>query len=312
MSNKMEFPTKIEKAIRTPKTFQFSHYIQRAFEITNARRTAFMGATFTYVIIGLVVMMMLAVVFAGYFSLAMQSAIENEENVVNPASGILTQIMGVIAAAFFIAPIPAGFAQAANTIERNEFLSFDHFFAGFRLPQWWNIALTYAMIALIGALITYPFSSAIDPMSLELLGTNPAEYFSSVLGTAMLGSILMWILRSVYRWAEMASYFFELKGWQAMEASRQLMGVNFLWFMLFDLVFIIGVILTIFSMALLVSLLGILGSLIGVLAFFFLACYLMPLYLNFHYAAFSDRVNLVETDEDTTQVDSIIDHFMPE
>lgn len=308
----MEFPTKVEKAIRNPKPFNFSYYLQRAFELTNARRTAFMGATFTYLVIIVVVAIILSVVFAGYFAIAMQSALENDENVVNPAPGVLTQILGVVLAAFFIAPIPAGFAQAAFNIDKNEFLSFDHFFAGFRLPKWWHIALTYSVVAVIGLVISYPFASAMDPAAIQLLGENPAEYFTNVAGAAMLGSILMWILRSVYRWAEISTYFFEVKGWQAMEVSRQLIGANFFWFMLFDFLFIIAFILMVFAIALGVSFFGILGWIVAVFAMLFLLCYLMPWYLNFHYAAFADRVNLIEVEEDPSQVDSIIDHFMPE
>lgn len=308
----MEFPTKIEKAIRRPKPFQFFYYWQRAFEITNARRTAFLGATFSYLAIGLVLALILSVVFAGYFALSMQSALEGDANIVSPSVGIITQIAGVLIAAFFIAPIPGGFAQAAYNVETNGFLSFDHFFAGFRMPQWWRIVLTYSFVAALGVVVSYPFASLADPASLQLFNEDPLEYFSSFVSLALLGTVLMWILRSVYRWAEMSAYFFEVKGWQAMEASRQLIGANFFWFMVFDLSFFIGVIVTLFVVVLLVSLLGILGSILAFFAAFFLMCFLIPLYLNFHYAAFSDRVDLVETEDDAAQVDSIIDHFMPE
>jgi hypothetical protein len=317
----MELPTQLQEAIDRPKSFPLLQFVPKAFEVTNRRVWQFVLASFVYFVLFIAVYIVL-ILFAGIFAFAGFSGFAIESNNA-PTATMLMSIFGLI---FFIliviwalaVPIPAGYAHAAQLSDRGDEVTLGDFFAGYQ-ARWKGLLFTSILVSLCSIICLLPSIALMggvyaEMMAQQMMGeiADPTQLLASMGAANFLYFILYSALRSLYMWSYLVTWFYGISGWSAMEASRKLMGWNFLWVLLFDI--LLGI--TIFvSMAVLTIVFGLLGNLITVLFVFFLLFfipfYLVPCYLNFIYASFAHTVRLNEKTE-TAQEDKIIDHFMPD
>ena len=317
----MELPTQLQEAIDRPKSFPLLQFVSKAFEVTNRRVWQFVLASFVFFILFIAVYIVL-ILFAGIFAFAGFSGFALEPNNA-PSATMLVSIFGFI---FFIliaiwalaVPIPAGYAHAAQLSDRGDEVTLGDFFAGYQ-GRWKGLLITSLLVSIFSIICLTPAIGLMggvyaEMMAQQMMGeiADPTQLMASLGIANFLYLMLYSALRSLYMWSYLVTWFYGISGWRAMEASRKLMGWNFLWVLLFDI--LLGI-TTFVSIAILTVVFGFLGNVITVLFIFFLLLfipfYLTPCYLNFIYASFAHTVRLNEETE-TAQEDRIIDHFMPD
>jgi hypothetical protein len=206
----------------------------------------------------------------------------------------------------FLVCMPAlviGFAYVANRLDNNREVAFGDFFKGF--DKFGELFIGGLLIALISVAALLPgyallavgmFSEMGDLMMMES-DASPDEVFGIISGMmsspVFLLGLLLTIIPGVYvsvvfSWTYYLIWFYNMRAWDAMMASRALIGKQFWMFLLFMIV---------------TGLIGGLG--IIVLAVGMLVTY--PAMLCAQYAAFADITRL---DEEEGEQD-VLDHFAP-
>jgi hypothetical protein len=311
----MEFPRKINEALQRERPFPLTYYASEAWRITFSNKGSFIGAIVTYFLLALVAAVAFSIVSA-----VIGFGARFDSSVGVSATMIIIQLIVMIAFGLLAFPIAGGFAQAAHTAVNQDSIPFNDFFAGYAKQKWPNLVITgllvlvitygafFVVLLAVGSSFIFAFQEAV------VLGPEALieEWPSLLVGYLAIMSIAF-VIRAMYSWSAQTSYFFDLRGWTALEASRRLLGWNFGWIILFDILLFLGVGLVIVAAGLLATLLGPLGAIIFVFLYIFMLLIIVPYYLNFQYVSFADTVRLNESDEaEGPDEDKIIDHFMPE
>lgn len=251
-----DFPAKIQQIIDGRYEVRIGDYISKGFTLMGRNTGGFIG----YFLLVMLINVVLAIIpFVG--SLASM--------VISPALSVGPYIV-------------------ANKLDRDEFTQFSDFFKGF--DKLGNLFLTSLLTALIIAGAILPgiimlFSSGFDFEYFEFTDPNP---------TILTISILLMLLPVVYlgvsyAFAPMFVWFYDLGAWQAMEASRKIIGKQ--WGMMLILLIAIGI----------VAMAGLILLVIGIL-------FTAPAMNCALYAAFADITRL---DEEHDGESDIINHFVP-
>lgn len=280
----MAIPSNVQNAIDNGYDFRFGDYFSRGFQLVQKNAGLFIAGTFVFFLI------------IGASSMV-SSAIGAALAVLGGLAGIIaTQLISQVVSAAVAGPLTAGMYNAAHKSDNDKPLEFGDFFAGF--SKWTALFTTTIMTALVILVACVPgiylmFQAGFDLSALQ--GPQAVEAFEDIdFSNIGLGVLVMAIpaiyLTVSYAWAPMLTWFYDIQGWEAMEASRKLAAKNFL--PLLGLVFVLGFIM----------LLGVLLLCVGVLFTF-------PVYAAGIYASFADAVGLNRND--AADKDDFIDHFAP-
>jgi hypothetical protein len=266
-----DLPAKIQRIIRDGYTFRFGDYISQGFDIMNRNAGAFVGFILVFALISI------GLAFLPF--------------------------VGSIASILISPPLSVGFYIVAHKVVRGEQSEFNDFFKGFE--KWGDLVLSSILRGLIGLGAALPglilfgigifqgFSSRADDYeSSDLLLNEPAWNLNSMAWGGLLLAILPAIYFGVsYIFAPLYVWFYGLKPWPAMEASRKTVGLQ--WW-------------AIFGFLIVTSLIGGLGALLLLVG----ALYTAPAMTCAIYAAFADITDLNQEDEGEKDFDPI-DHFVP-
>lgn len=213
--------------------------------------------------------------------------------------GISMVPFGGMAFSFFLQPLlMVGCFIVADRINYQEPVEFGNFFDGFRgnmsniLVA--NLLMFLMLIVPIGLLVGGIVYALGVPFLQSLMAERTPDFdaFQSLPAGAivlfLVGFIAMFYLSLSYMFVLLMAKFKDLGPWQALEASRKLVGKNFLSFIGFAL------------LGGLVNLAGVLLLVVGVLI-------TMPATYVALYVAFDD---LVKAREDESEEEAIIDHFI--
>jgi hypothetical protein len=254
------FPNKIRELIDNGYEFKLGDYISRGFALMQANLGGFIGYFLVYV---LITMVLAFIPFVG--SLASM--------VITPALTIGPYIVG-------------------NMMDNGRTPDFNAFFKGFE--RLGDLFLTYLLqvLVLVGAMMPGII------LAITTLGASFVENMDSGdfgdLNFGMAGISILLILIPVayfavsYAWSLPLVWFYNLKPWPALEASRKLIGKQ--WFMMLLFLFVSG----------LIAMSGLILLGVGLL-------FTAPAMSLAHYAAFADVTKLNEEETET----DIIDHFVP-
>ncbi len=311
----MEFPKKITEALQRERTFPLARYASEAWKLTFDNKSSYIGIMFTLMALFIVAAIVMGIVMA-LFGGGMVSMLD--PNAQPTGTQFVLQFVLSIALMLFIFPVPAGFAQAAHSATNERSIPFNDFFAGYRSGKWGNQIITGLLLLLITYLILLvailfigaPFAFALQEAILMGGDSEALPYIFGVVAGIM---AVMLVVRAVYMWSVHVTYFFDKRGWTALEASRRLIGWNFGWVILFDFLVILGVIAVVALVGFIMVQLGTIGVILFFIVYLFLLLMMIPFFLNFQYVSFADTVGLNEADNDgQPDEDRIIDHFMPE
>jgi hypothetical protein len=197
-------------------------------------------------------------------------------------------IIGSLASWIISPALSIGPYIVANKLDRNEPTEFSDFFRGF--DKIWPLFLTSLLTGLIIVLAALPgiiviFSSGFDILSYPEMNMSPTTLWIGILLT-LIPAVYLGVS---YTFAPMFVWFYDMDAWQAMEASRKIVGKQ--WLMM--LVFLIAV-----------GLIAAAGLILLVVGILFTA----PAMNCALYAAFADVTRL---NEEHTGESDIIDHFVP-
>ncbi len=215
--------------------------------------------------------------------------------------GISLIPLGNYVFSFFFQPLLlVGCYVVADRINYQEDVEFSYFFDGFR-NKMGNILLTnllMVVILIVPMLLIFGgvfYAFGLSNLEALLMGRTP-DYstFSGLTGTSIalfiIGFIIFAYFGISYALALHMARFKDLSPWESLEASRKLIGKNFLSFFMF------------FILAFLVNLAGALLLLVGLLV-------TIPATYVALYIAFDD---LVKAREEQDADDRIMDHFIVE
>jgi hypothetical protein len=317
----MELPTQLQEAIDRPKSFPLMQFVTKTFEVTNRRVSQFILASFVFFILYIAVCIVL-VLLAGLFAFAGFSRLSMESGEM-PSASMLVYVfvfyLFIIAIMWLLmVPIPAGYAHAAQLSDQGNEVTLGDFFEGYR-ARWKGLLITSAFFNVFSMICLIPNFAIVGSVYYEMIAQqmmgempDPTKLFASIGVSYFLFSLLFAAVRALYMWSYLVTWFYGITGWKAMETSRKLMGWNFLWVLLFDI--LLGITMFV-SLAILTFIFSLLGKVFTILFVIFLLIfipfYVMPWYFNFIYASFAHTVRLNEETE-TAQEDRIIDHFMPD
>lgn len=206
---------KIDRIINEPIDFKFGDYISRGFEIFQKDMGGFIGFTFVYFLIAMVIS--------------------------------LIPYLGSIANSIIVGPaLMAGAYLVARKLDRGERTEFGDFFKGFDYTG--QLALAALVTSLIVLISLVPFgivcwNSGIVEWYQEVLA-NPANPPTDLPEMPPFWSFFLVLpalfLSVAYAWSYFFIVFYRLDFWEAMEASRRLLTKHWLIYFLF--VFVIGLI----------------------------------------------------------------------
>ncbi len=312
----MEFPKKIADALHRERPFPLLRYANDAWTLTREHRSSFIGASFIYFVFAIVAVFLASLVMA-LFGGSLSAALS--VNVHPSGIQVFLNALLLIGLMLLAIPIPAGYTQAAHTATTEGYIPFNDFFAGYESGKWTNLIVTYLLQLFISYLVIFAVSMLVGASFFSRLrgslDVDNGEIFGVLLffiiGAVLIGAILA--VRAIYMWSTHITYFFDLRGWNALEASRKLIGWNFIWIILFDFSAILFIALLLTAVAAIVTLGGTLGIILFIIFYLFVLMLIVPFFLNFQYVAFADTVRLNEEENDGhPDEDRIIDHFMPE
>ncbi len=311
----MEFPKKITEALQRERPFPLARYASEAWKLTFDNKSSYIGAMFTYMALFFVAAIVMGIVMA-IFGGGMGTMLDP---MAQPSgTQLVIQFLLTIVLMLFIIPMPAGFAQAAHSATNERSIPFNDFFAGYRSGKWGNLIITGLVLALISYLVLFvailligaPFAFALQEAIMMGGNSEALPYIFGVVAGIM---AVMLAIRAVYMWSTHVTYFFDKRGWTALEASRRLIGWNFGWVILFDFLVILGVIAVMAIAGFIMAQLGMIGIILFFFVYLFVLLMIIPFFLNFQYVSFADAVRLNDVDNDgQPDEDRIIDHFMPE
>ena len=254
------FPNKIRDIINNGYEFKLGDYISRGFSLIQANLGGFIGFFLIYIAITMVLAFI-------------------------PFVGSLASM--VITPALTIGPY-----HVANLMDKGKMPDFNAFFKGF--DRLGDLFLTYILqvLILVGAMMPgiIMLFATVGMSFLENIDYGDTPDFNfGVLGGALLLLLIPAVYFGVsYAWSLPLVWFYNMKPWPALEASRKLIGKQ--WFMMFLFLIVSGLIAA--SGAILLG--------VGLL-------FTAPAMSLAHYAAFADVTKLNEEETET----DIIDHFGP-
>ena len=284
----MAVPVNVQNAIDNGYEFRFGDYIGQGFQLVQKNLGIFIAGTLILLIIMLVGVkvfpMLLADIFGsgGYQTFMIKN--------------LATQVIFTP----ILTPLMFGFYIAAHQAAKNKDVEISHFFAG--TQKFVPLALVGMLTGILTLVASAPgyylvFSSGLD---LDLMSNQPTFFADSSsledldLSGILLGYLVLFIpsayITVSYLWAPLLVWFCDMRGWEAMEASRKLAGKNFL--------FLFGFLIVV----MLIGFAGLILLCIGVLFTF-------PVAMSSLYHSFADAVGLNRTDEDG--LNEVIDHFAP-
>ncbi len=206
------FNTKIQNLIQDGYNFKFGDYISESFRIVNKNVGGFIGFTFIYLLI---------VIVMG-----------------------LIPIIGSIGNLLISPPLAVGFYIVAKKIKDGESTEFGNFFDGFKF---FGDLVVVALLTLVVMLVIMIPIFVVMGMTMANIdvSANDVEAFGDIMaGSNVLLILLAFIpllyIGIAYVWSAMLVVFRGMKGWEAMETSRKLITKN--WFMMFLYVIVIGLI----------------------------------------------------------------------
>lgn len=280
----MALPSNIQSAIDNGYEFRFGDYINQGFKIVQKNLGQFIvGALVIFVII-IGVSMVSGVIGT---ALAFMGGV---------AGIILNQVISQAASAAVTGPFTAGMYNVAQKTDLDRPSEFGDFFAGFN--KWMPLFTTSIMAALVAFAAAIPgvylmYQGGLDFTALQ--GPQAIEILEEVDWSNVSLGVLVALIPAVYfgvsyAFAPAITWFYGVSGWDALEASRKLVGRNFITVLGF--VIVNGIILA----------LGLILLCVGILFTF-------PVYNCSMYAAFADMVKLNSSPDNS--MDEIIDHFSP-
>jgi len=280
----MSIPTNVQNAIDNGYEFRFGDYINQGFKIVQKNMGQF--------IVGALV------IFVIMFGVSMVSGI------IGTALAFMSGVVGIIlnqainqaASAAVTGPLTVGMYHVAQKTDMDKPSEFGDFFVGF--SKWVPLFTTTIMSVLVVLVASIPgiylmFQGGLDISALQGPGAMEAleEVDWSNVGLGVLVALIPAVYLGVsYAFAPAITWFYGVSGWDALEASRKLVGRNFITVLGFMIV--VGIIMG----------LGIILLCVGILFTF-------PVYNAAMYAAFADIVKLNSSPDG--RVDEIIDHFSP-
>jgi hypothetical protein len=317
----MELPTQLQEAIDRPKTFPLLQFVSKAFEVTNRRAGQFVLASFVFFILFIAVYIVLLLIglllaFAGFSGLSLEPGMMPTATMFMSIFALILFVL--IGIWVLIVPIPAGYAHAAQLSDQGKEVTLGDFFEGYRV-RWKGLLATSALVTLLSIVCLLPNFAIVGGVYYEMVAqqmmgeiADLTRLFATIGISYFFFLLLFAAFSALYMWSYLVTWFYGITGWNAMEASRKLMGWNFLWVLLFNILLGITMLIAVSVLTLLFSLLGsVLTALFLFFLYFFFLFYLTPCYLNFIYASFAHTVRLNEETE-AAQEDRIIDHFMPD
>lgn len=280
----MSIPVNVQRAIDNGYEFRFGDYISQAFKIVQKNMGQFIVGTLVLFVIMFGVSMVSGVIGTALAFLGGVAGI------------IMNQIISQATSAAVTGPLTAGMFNVAQKTDLDKATEFGDFFAGF--SKWVPLFTTTIMSSIVILVSAIPgiylmYQGGLDFTALS--SPRAAEALEDVdFGNVMLGGLVALIpamyLGVSYAFAPALTWFYNISGWDALEASRKLVAKNFLAVLGFMIV--IGFILAG----------GIILLCVGILFTF-------PVYTTAMYAAFADVVKLNTSTSDP--MDEIIDHFSP-
>ncbi len=282
----MEPFSNISRAIHEGYTFQFNLYIQRGFAIVHKNVGLFIVASLLFAIMTITSSFLVGLI-GGALTL-----------VTGLAGFVLQQLLGQVVQSAVSAPMLAGLNNGAHLLDRNKMVELGQFFEGFK--KWADLFITTLLAALVILIASIPgfyllmeagldFEALKGPEAMEMLKDLDTERIGLA---GLVTSIPVIYLMVAYLWAPLLTWFYGIKGWQALETSRQLAQKNF--FSVLGLVLFAG----------LIFILGFLLCGIG-------ALYTYPVSRAMIYAAFADIVKLNQGNKDLQSSDDIFSQFAP-
>jgi len=192
----------LKEALAGNYRFNFEKYISRGFDITGLFSGGYIGFTFLYIIISLII-------------------------------GSIPEIGEYVNALLVFPVLTAGYYIVAKQVSFNEGFNFDQFFEGFK--DIGNLMIVALIPFAISSLVTLAFG--LNPNFWEeAIMNNLGELdFSVLLASLSIGVLLVSIpiiyLTVAWSFAPHFVVFYKMPAWEAMETSRQLITKR--WFSFF-------------------------------------------------------------------------------
>ncbi len=280
----MAIPVNVQNAIDNGYEFRFGDYVSKGFQIVQKNVGQFIVGALVIIVI---------LFGASMISTAISGVLVFFAGV---AAIIFSQLVSQFIQTGVLAPLSAGLYHAAHKTDTNKAVEFSDFFAGFN--KFTPLFTTTIMMSVLVLISTIPgiylmYQGGLDisilstPGGIESLEDVDWSNVSLGILVAMIPAIFLSVS---YMYAPLLTWFYDVSGWEALEASRKLVGRNF--FGNFALMFVMAIIAG----------LGILLICVGILFTF-------PVYTSSIYAAFADAVGLNRHSENAS--DEVIDHFAP-
>lgn len=274
------YPEKVQRVLDEGYEFRLSDYINQGFKLMQ-RNT---GEFIAFIVVFFLVSLTISMVTSGLTAVLTLT--------LGPIpAALISQGINAIGSTLVTAPLMAGFYHVCKKVDFEERHEFSNFFDGFK--KWKELVLNQLIMTLLFALTAIPglffiFQSGLDfnniPYSIEDLDVSKV-----LIGTVLIAIPIVYLSVS-YMWAPMFVWFFDMKAWDALEASRKIISQQWLWCFLFALA--VGFI----------GAAGVLACIVGLL-------YTLPAMYCAAYASFADVLRLGDS-EDPQQ--DIIDHFAPQ
>jgi hypothetical protein len=282
----MEPFSNINRAIHEGYTFQFNNYIQRGFTIVHKNAGLFIVASLLFFIMTIATSFMTGLVGG---ALALTGGI---------MGFAVQQVLGQVVQSAVSAPMIAGINNGAQLLDRNKHVELGDFFEGFK--KWTDLFVTSLLVAMVMLIASVPGIYLLIEAGLDLGELNSPEVFEMLkdLDTERIGlaglvtSIPVIYLMVAYLWAPLLTWFYGIKGWQALETSRQLAQKNFF---------------SVLGLLLFAGFFFIIGFLLCGVG----ALYTYPVSKAMVYAAFADVVKLNQNNRDFQNSDDIFAQFEP-
>ena len=259
-----DYPHKIQRIIDEGYEFNFGDYISKGFNLVQKNLGGYI-AFFLLISIGSLIVGLI------------------------PFIGALA--LWVLTPALSIGPF-----HVAHRLDKGEEPSFNDFFKG--TDKLGDLFVTMLLTALIIAACVIPAMLVFGFSTFTMMDTYGGAYGDvdySGMGTAVITMFICMIPAMYFgisfMWAPQLVWFYNMRPWDAMVASRKLIGRNFWIFLAF--IFVAGIIAS----------LGILLLFIGLL-------FTYPAMICMQYAAFADVTELLSEEDDNAE-DRILDHFAP-
>jgi uncharacterized membrane protein len=195
---------------------------------------------------------------------------------------LFASIFTIVGPLLVAMPLLAGYSIAAHKLKYNQFVDFNTFFKGFK--HFGDLLVLMLIMMGITLAVMIPFGITMGMM----MGGLSASGMEDALSGPMFGIIALLYFAAILAMIAISTFYFfsmnliifsELKGWEAMEASRKMVMKHFWWILLLSIV---------------ISLISQAGSLL----FYIGLIFTFPIGYCISYAAFHDIFRLGDGSED--------------